>query len=252
MRSIIRRLLGVLAGLTLLVSVAAVYFARVTSLKSPASFTIRMTETFRKGDGFHVKHVIYGYKSDGSLAKWDERDWGNGPVIVKTVRDVQSRQAVTYESTLKSKMTLPLSEEDIRKVQTVRGTCVEPEPGITVEAERFLGFDVIKKTEVLTNEAAGRERRLEVWLAPELNCTSVKYVVSKPAPDSGWTVEAHGEATSITLGEPDPRLFDLPTDYSELPPVETFSELRKLHGRAPVPPSPGELKMQQKYYESRK
>jgi hypothetical protein len=221
---------------TVLVCFVAEHFARAGNVKPMDSFTIHMTHATRLREGsFTTKRVIYAFKSDGSIATWDERQWGNGqPVIVKTIRDVPNRQIVSYEPATRSKITRYLNDKEIEIAQGARVQCVQPEDGDVVTQEGLLGFEVTKTVEILPSIEG---RRLETWRAKALNCWSVKSVLSKPDPTSpsGWLIEGHQEATSITLGEPEARFFEEPQDHTERSLVEMFAEIRRIIGRPIIP-----------------
>jgi hypothetical protein len=57
-----------------------------------------------------------------------------------------------------------------------------------------------------------------VWLAPDLACKPLKEIAFK----RDWTGETSGHfersAVEIVVGEPIPALFDIPSDFREVPP----------------------------------
>ena len=225
------RNVGVLVLLTVLVSFGASYIAENSELQPVTPFTVKFTKITQLRDRAEVKHNLYALKSDGSSAAWDERDIGLGPAMVKTIRDIQRREAVTYEPNVNGKVTTPLSEKDIRVAQMTRTSCVEPNQEFT--EEKFLGFDVLRTTHFIPEHKV----KLEKWIAPSLNCYPIKDALYT-GQGSDWKMIGHSEATEITLGEPSPELFAVPPDYREMPRVELFQEMKKRVGQGHIPPSP--------------
>lgn len=93
--------------------------------------------------------------------------------------------------------------------------------GHTGEAQTILGFETVKVvSENHQKSPAGNDdliQKQESWLAPDLNCLHLLQTTT-------WTYNgrADGEttetATNAIAGEPDPALFQVPTNAVEVPP----------------------------------
>ncbi|MGH9682981.1 MAG: hypothetical protein ACRD4S_05155 [Candidatus Acidiferrales bacterium] len=91
-------------------------------------------------------------------------------------------------------------------------------PGETlVGQEQIQGFlaDVVKLKPVGNAE-------MTVWLAPELGCAALETRSSDRQPDG--TVKPAGETdlVSVTMGEPDRSLFEVPSNYASVMPSEAM------------------------------
>jgi hypothetical protein len=75
----------------------------------------------------------------------------------------------------------------------------------------------------------------ERWWAPALGCVELQWQSANLQPDGSRRIREEGTAVSLTLGEPDERVFDLGASYDEVKP----SELRRREMKAAgVPWSP--------------
>jgi hypothetical protein len=54
------------------------------------------------------------------------------------------------------------------------------------------------------------------WVAPALGCKELQWQNATLRPDGSRRIELEGKLVSFTLGEPDPRLFDLGPSYAEV------------------------------------
>jgi len=78
--------------------------------------------------------------------------------------------------------------------------------------------------------SAGQE-----WLAPALGCKELQWQNASLRPDGSRRIDMEGKLVSFNLGEPDARLFDPGTGYTELKPSELLRREMKAAG---VPWSP--------------
>lgn len=105
--------------------------------------------------------------------------------------------------------------------------CTTPLPGGKTETvNTILGTETISGVE--TNKVQVQPNFV-VWMAPALNCQEMKHLISftdgKPSTTTLYTDQ-------VTWGEPDPALFAVPSDYSEVAPSEA-QRLRLVHIGAP-------------------
>jgi hypothetical protein len=103
-----------------------------------------------------------------------------------------------------------------------RVTKPRPDCGVGVSAGVSAGgYDVVsgQKTVVGTSKLPGN-RTLKFWLAPDLTCEMVRFVQSL---DDSGIILTEGRLLTLTIGEPDPRLFDLGDTHLEVMPSELRS-----------------------------
>jgi hypothetical protein len=70
----------------------------------------------------------------------------------------------------------------------------------------------------------------EAWLAPALGCKELQWQQASLQPDGSRRIELEGKLVSFTLSEPDARLFDLGTSYTEVKPSELLRREVKAAG----------------------
>jgi hypothetical protein len=87
------------------------------------------------------------------------------------------------------------------------------------EAGEFLGHRVV---EIVREEDLedGSSIRFQEWYAPELNCLQVYSEGKRMDADGNFLDSNIHRANAIVLGEPDPSLFVVPDNYSEVMPSE--------------------------------
>ena len=73
--------------------------------------------------------------------------------------------------------------------------------------------------------SAGQE-----WLAPDFGCKELQWQTASLRPDGSRRIEMEGKLVSFNLGEPDARLFDLGTTYTEVKPSELLRREMKVAG----------------------
>ena len=142
------------------------------------------------------------------------------PSLRKTrvVIDVATGQRVSLDEDTASKTTYPLSTNRAKMPYIDRGlggNC-ENIPA-TAETDTLLGYEVRKvvKDSPSTGE---RKVRFEAWLAPALNCDPLKTVNWGARNDGPFFMLEEIVVTSVTPGDPDAALFEIPANY-----VERFS-----------------------------
>jgi hypothetical protein len=62
--------------------------------------------------------------------------------------------------------------------------------------------------------------RLTEWRIRALSCQRIQFRLEEAQADGSWKLVAEGRPVSLTLGEPDPRLFEEGAGYVELKPSE--------------------------------
>ena len=92
--------------------------------------------------------------------------------------------------------------------------------------------------------------KLTDWRAPALDCTSLKAVLERT--ENQKTLVFNNTVTSVTLGEPDPALFSIPSEYREVAPSEMDAEMTKGLGVTIRPNAAAELKRRDDIYTGAK
>ena len=81
---------------------------------------------------------------------------------------------------------------------------------------RVVGTGQVAGLQVVKSVLEHDGHRVEQWLAPELDCAALYWRSEARNPDG--ILQSVGEETtvSVTLGEPSPELFEIPSNYTEL------------------------------------
>lgn len=91
---------------------------------------------------------------------------------------------------------------------------------------KHLGFDIIKLS---LDEATAY---VEIWLSPELGNLPVRDRRLWKDAQGAIVSETDQIATEITVGDPDPALFDIPSEYEEMKPSDLAAAVeQRLFGR---------------------
>ena len=88
---------------------------------------------------------------------------------------------------------------------------------------------------IQTEEQVGDDVFLHTdWRAPDLDCVVLRSVEDRRESNGKITGHFEIQATKVTLGTPDPRLFELPDDYLERSPSQMHAELTQNRDMDPV------------------
>jgi hypothetical protein len=105
-----------------------------------------------------------------------------------------------------------------------------------VAGQARVGEDTVAGQEVVVVErelptGEGQPKRKETdWRAPALGCQTLTYKVEDQQADGSWWLRTEGRVVSLTLEEPDPKLFDDGADYTEAKPSEVQRKLLEIQG----------------------
>jgi len=102
----------------------------------------------------------------------------------------------------------------------------------TLGTDIFLGFKVVR---LLETHGSNDRAHTEVWRAVELNCYPLKTLTQHRREDGTVNDSNEQVASKITLAEPDPSWFDIPSNYTEKPP--SVVELEILQSQGVEPPA---------------
>ena len=97
----------------------------------------------------------------------------------------------------------------------------------------MLGYQVRKvvKDSLSTSD---RKVRFEAWLAPALNCDPLKTVNWGARNDGPFFMLEEIVVTSVTPGDPDAALFEIPANYVERSPGEVQAEYARRYNVSTV------------------
>ena len=163
-------------------------------------------------------------RSDGSTAELFHRldPLGSGTALyIKKIVDVPNRQRVVVNPFGESVTTYPLAPETVAQVAVRPVAACDGEP-----AGDVLGYAVTLKKETVGQGELGEpldEIVIQSWLAPKLNCLVLRSEAQfmKGGVEIQRTIDT---TVSVTEGEPESWLFDIPQQYTERAPSSAMAE----------------------------
>lgn len=162
--------------------------------------------------------TTYATRSDGSYAMARQIQKPDGIHPYLEIHFIRDRKVVGVRGDLKEIQTSSFPPDsptgsglNLRNPAT---GCKQPYAGRImgdvemVGEETLLGYRVIH----LRYRRDGRDQ----WFAPDLGCEELKAELHTTIPNNVRPLNVHRIATSITLGEPNPALFTIPTGYKQI------------------------------------
>ena len=218
----------VMKGLSLIVAVTllgAGSFLTVRHWLSPAilyspkqPYTQHVHHKVYRPDGtiLNQKTVAYARRRDGSKAERHSGTSSRGSAVrFRKLALVPDWKRVTvYDTTGLFAEFVPLDAAFGAQSQPSDPTCrthLAPLPFRVVGTGEVAGLQVVKR--VLEDHEG---LRMEEWLAPELDCDALYWRSEPRNPDGTLQVVAEETTISVTLGEPSPEIFEIPSNYTEL------------------------------------
>ena len=235
---VLKFVLATAGAFALGVAIDAVNTARRKADDSQAAFTARTLTIYSNPDGSEVMREsgVEAYKSDGSWATKLQRhvQIPGRPAEshkIRTIMDLSARQRVMVDPFTESKFTMALSDEEVRHLRT-KHDCLSTRENQSIELnphqETILGYRVVKK--IKTTSIDGGLSRYEEWVAPELNCFTLRSIDRDVTDPNAPVIRSQLEAVEITPGEPDGGMFETPAGFTERSPGDIEREFARRKG----------------------
>jgi hypothetical protein len=210
----------------LCIAAVAIFYAakhiRIIQLASAqvtaAPFTLQLV--MRK-PGDNGSMTVYRYKvsarrSDGSTAQVETVGPLSGGQTARRVTFLDGR-SLSLVDALRLRSTWPMRRPE--EVAALRARLSEPPancmPPIESGNTTLLGTENLNGENVAVIQSSEGGYRLTRWVAPRLGCEPLQYRSEKLSQDGAATLTVEAKAVSLVLAEPDPRLFDVGSDYEE-------------------------------------
>ncbi|HEX6879046.1 MAG TPA: hypothetical protein VF135_01675 [Terriglobales bacterium] len=174
-----------------------------------------------------VHTLIIARRQDGSTVRVRNvsKPDNSGVAEQRYVIDLDRREQISIDGLTGSLTTIPLSYA-VAEARKKRRMCNAT--GDSLVRDTILGYDVVRS--VQNHGATGAFVRYEEWLAPALDCFSLKTAIFHGTSDSDMHIANLREAMQVTVGEPASDLFALPSAYVERSPLQRRAEY---HARYP-------------------
>jgi hypothetical protein len=198
---------------------SGVVYGQVDKPRDIPALTYDFVEKQFDQDGKVVREMrsTHAIRSDGSsvevhtdmlLAEPD-----GTPRELRMILDLSKPARITVHSPMKAVTTLPLDQRQADSERRQRQSC---DGGATAIKSARMGYEVFSQrpTRDVPN-LPSRFPDVEVWVAPALACVRLEETMRR----DGKVVMIR-QAENIRLGDPDPELFVVPADYTEISPAQ--------------------------------
>lgn len=227
-----KRLILFLLALGAVAAIASLGTRRLLSQSAPsisqASFTITIDEDFyRYGSGELGRRQTHTFmrRSDGSRVEQRMAQAPSGlSAEQKTVVDLGQKRSVAVDGLTQSATTYNLSDAAIHRYRSADVSCLAP----NLPRMKFLGHEVVRTRERLPSPAS-EISEMESWRAPHLNCQPLMQLHYLSKGGSPLQLTNARRATAVTVGEPDPRAFEIPAGLTERAPSAVMEEFYRRH-----------------------
>jgi hypothetical protein len=159
----------------------------------------------------------YARRGDGSTVRVDwHRLSTNTRHAKRTIHFVPDRKTVTVTEYIQATTTVYWGPHNVPPLWPPSGPDF-----VRVGTDTLLGVDVVKSVR------DDKVMKITRWRAPQFNDFIFKEILERKAPDG--TISSVGEQTVLkaTQGEPDPALFTIPDNFTEMSPSQADSETVK-------------------------
>jgi hypothetical protein len=164
-------------------------------------------------EGPETKTLI-AIRRDGSrvdiVESIDDTPAGN-----KVIIDVPAKRRIVIDVKTKSKTTYPMADSELAPYVSVPSMKIEAD-AVALSIAGRQGFPIDRMLEQGYWE--------EAWVCPELDYFKLRFIHTY---ENGVLT---AEVKSLTVGEPNPALFEIPSDYIERSPIEVLQETARLRG----------------------
>lgn len=232
-----------LSSLGLVLTAVCYYFSERITIQRMASAEIHTTpfvlvsEIYSLDNGPKYAELfskrMVARQSDGTsvfVSNLGPLSWG---VTSRRVAYMDGR-SVTFIDSLGAQTTWP--EISKQQLASMKEQMLKPEANCVGAGETFLGYgrvlsqvtSTVRETP-LSGPDSGTTR-LTYSRAMGLSCQSLEYTAERKLPDHSWKLVTEGRAVSLSLKEPDRRLFEGDSKYLELKPSQMQMRLLKKMG----------------------
>jgi hypothetical protein len=162
---------------------------------------------------------VVARRSDGATARISSFGPLTAPGYFRKV-DFLDGRSVTLVDSIKAKSTWPAMNQNelsslSQKITRAPSDCGVHSPYSLVRFDSLDGQDVVVAEGVIANRY-----RLTRWLAPKLGCEDMYYKSEALGTDGASSISSEARISDLRLGEPDPNLFDLGAEYTEMKPSQ--------------------------------
>jgi len=176
-----------------------------------------------------LTRALVAQRSDGSrVTQVTPGDGGKGGFAGRTIEMSDGTYGM-IEDSLQAKSTARRSPAEMASAKAAQASmpanCVMQKE--TSDGEEILAG--VRTVKIVPQSTTADRMRRVYWRAPALNCIAVQDLVQTRADaNSSWVAAAGKRLVSLSIREPEAKLFENPSNYEEMKP----SDLKRKHYRA--------------------
>jgi hypothetical protein len=191
----------------------------------PVAFTAEMLTTSTDSNNTKLQHARsqFAQRSNGSSVFTQKSAGLDEPAGIRRILDVNSKKVISVDPNTKSISSFHYSDKELDLARNPSASCEHRTNLARVNEPQEIIFGV--QVERYSGKLTGTSHQVSRWLAPELNCFVLKQEVAYS--DTRYQYVQRQVTTSLWMGEPDPALFEVPSDYVERSPAEVLSIARQ-------------------------
>ena len=211
------------------------YFKRRVEAAGPVPFTLRMEIASPPGHVYYLDTLAR--RSDGTEVRRGGPAAGPEDNVARTIR-FPDGDVLTIFDYIRAKTTWALTPQDrsffaqrLRERWGVFSQCI-----VNAGQGKIVGYDSVfgRPAEIVRRDFPGLSQRITSWLVPSLGCVRVAYTIEEAQPDGTFVATTSETPLSLTIGEPDRSMFQVPADYTEMSPSHALEAVFAKRGK-PVP-----------------
>ena len=182
----------------------------------PPAFTATRADKYYRSDrtlGAKID-TTYATRGDGAFALLTTHQREGQTVTTKAIVDLNAQ---TGKNVRDDRATVTVSQIHPETARQMRAAWTQCASGQYADKDTIVGFDVVRIRKdfprAVTPSGDTRYMSFDEWQAPALGCYALRKV------DTWYTNGVAGpksvfEVTSVTMGQPDPSLFEVPPGYT--------------------------------------
>ena len=193
-------------------------FPQTSNPAPPPAFTATRVDTYYRPDGTLAdkNDATYASRGDGTSVLQTTHQREGQTVTSKGISDLNA-DALTSKRVRHDKATVTVGQIHPETARQMRAAWTQCASGQYAGKDIILGFDVVRIIKDfppgVTESGDTHHFSFDEWQAPALGCYPLKKVNTKYR---NGVAGAHSvfEVTSVTMGQPDPSLFEIPPGYT--------------------------------------
>lgn len=207
--------------LGMIVSKLNIPVAHATS--APAAFTASYVTTTHNSANVELQRAeaVFAQRSDGSSVLLQKTAGPGVPSGTRRILDVQKKRVVSVDPRTESISTFHYSDDELDHARNPPLSCEQHGKPLAQDHQpqmKMEGLDVVR----FSGKMSSTENPVVRWMAPALNC----FVLQEEGTIVADQFRFRRTTASLSIGEPDPLLFEVPDSYTERSPSEVLALAR--------------------------